>query len=595
MSEHHYDVVIMGGGIGGNFQARHLLRTIPGIKVAVIDPRSDDRTATIHKIGESTVEIAAIFMSQELGLVDYLLENHPPKCGLAFHWAKEAGKTDSIDDYYSIWPPRFPKVMTWQVHRGRLEADLMRMNREDGAAWFTGKVRGFEVGAGEAVNTVTVKGTHGNEDATLTCDHLVDAAGRAWLTGKKFDNIRQDAGSLYGLNTGASWVRVKGVDPELFKPGADRDRVATSQYYATNHWMGHGHWLWQIPICTETKTLSIGGMFHHDVIPGEQVGRKEKLIDFIRANHAALGKIVDSADEVVDFIYWKKPSHLCKQMFHPDRWYAIGDAAYFGDAFYSLGLSTVAIAVTSTTELIRAAMAGEPDVETKRTAYDRFNVYFGETALHLYSHHDKHTGHASAMSWRIYLEYMWWFGMWVPMFIGRWHLDVEMCDAIVGNCEKPYFRSVYEDLSRMIDEGRNAGFMDPYRADQLIGGYHPTDEHGHFLEDAEFAPGRLDLYTSISRTYWLNLVFLVKLQWRAFGVLGVLSPRTLRRMLRLFRKAVWIKMGAWRHKWRQRKLPANAKFAAQAEQFKTYAGVAELQPWEGQEPKKPDADADEAA
>ncbi|MCP4867323.1 MAG: tryptophan halogenase [Proteobacteria bacterium] len=596
-SEHHFDVVIMGGGIGGNMQARHLLRTIPGIKVAVIDPRSDERIASVHKIGESTVEIAAIFMSQELGLVDYLLENHPPKCGLAFHWAKEAGQTDTLaDDYFSIWPPRFPKVMTWQIHRGTFERDLTAMNRADGVHWFMGKVKAFEVGAGDLPNTVRVKGTHGGEDAELSCDHLVDAAGRAWLTGKKFDNIRQDAESLYGLNTGAAWVRVKGVDPELFQEGgADGERVATSQFYATNHWMGEGHWLWQIPICTETHTVSVGGMFHHDIIPGAQVGRKEKLLDFIKANHHALWKMIDSADEVVDFIYWKKPTHLCKKMFSSDNWYAIGDAAYFGDAFYSLGISTVAIAVTSTTELIRAKMADEPDVETKREWYDKFNVYFGETALHLYRDHDKHTGHASAMSWRIYLEYMWWFGMWVPMFIGRWHLDVEMCQAIVGNCEKPYLKSFYDDLTRMIEQGGNAGLMDPYRADQLIGGYHPTTEHVHFLEDAEFAPGRLDLYASLSKTYMLNIVFLLKFQWRAFGLLGVLSPRTLRRVAHLLRLGIWIKMGSWRHKFRQRKLPANAKFAKQAMEFQGYAGTAELQDWSGKEPpegaKKADADA----
>jgi flavin-dependent dehydrogenase len=544
------------------------------------------------------VEIAAIFLSQELGLVDYLLENHPPKCGLAFHWAKESGKTESIDDYYSIWPPRFPKVATWQLHRGRLETDLKAMNIADGVTWFVGKVKSFETGAGDALNSVSVKGTAGGDSVELTCDHLVDAAGRAWLTGRKFDNLRQDADSLYGLNTGAAWVRVKGVDPSVFKADVDADRVATSQFYATNHWMGDGHWLWQIPICTRTRTVSIGGMFHHDVIPADQIDRKEKLLEFIEANHTALWKLIDSADEVVDFVCWKKPAYLCKQMFSPDHWYAIGDAAYFGDAFYSLGISTLALAVTSTTELIRAHRADEPDVELKREWYDKFNVFFGETTLHLYRDHVKHLGHASAMSWRIYLEYMWWFGLWVPMFIGRWHLDVTMCQAIVSHCEKPYFKSMYDDFTRMIEQGGNAGFLDPYRADQLIGGYHPTTEHTHFLEDAEFAPQRLDLYASLSSTYLLNVVFLLKFQWRAFGILGVLSPRTLGRAARLLGAGLWIRLGSWRHKVQQRNQPANATFARQAREFEAYPGTARLQDWPGRpspDRKQAGADAGEAA
>ena len=103
----HFDVVIMGGGYAGNVQARHLLRKIPGIKIAVIDPRSDEKVASIHKIGESTVEIGAIFLSKELGLVDYMIENHLPKCGLAFHWPRAPAKTDTIDDYYApCLPPR---------------------------------------------------------------------------------------------------------------------------------------------------------------------------------------------------------------------------------------------------------------------------------------------------------------------------------------------------------------------------------------------------------------------------------------------------------------------------------------------------------
>ena len=37
-----YDVVIMGAGFAGVCQARHLLLNIPNIRVAIVDPRSQE-------------------------------------------------------------------------------------------------------------------------------------------------------------------------------------------------------------------------------------------------------------------------------------------------------------------------------------------------------------------------------------------------------------------------------------------------------------------------------------------------------------------------------------------------------------------------
>ena len=61
-----YDVVIMGAGFAGLCQARHLMLNIPGIRVALVDPRPEERTDKDLKIGESTIEIAALFLAKEL-------------------------------------------------------------------------------------------------------------------------------------------------------------------------------------------------------------------------------------------------------------------------------------------------------------------------------------------------------------------------------------------------------------------------------------------------------------------------------------------------------------------------------------------------
>ncbi len=186
-AENEFDVVVMGGGIGGNFQARHLMLKIPGIRVAIVEPMSPEELSQIGKIGESTVEIAGSFMVKELGLGEYLTERQLPKNGLNFHWPKQTGQSDSMDDYWSVWALRQPTGHAWQVHRGRLDSDLLEMNRSDGIPIFEAKVTDFDIGEGGESHQVHIE-TREGETSTLTCRHLVDAAGRAFLTGKKFRN-----------------------------------------------------------------------------------------------------------------------------------------------------------------------------------------------------------------------------------------------------------------------------------------------------------------------------------------------------------------------------------------------------------------------
>lgn len=564
-----WDVVIMGGGFAGQAQARHLMRNIPGIKIALIEPRSMDEIATIHKIGESTVEIAATFIDRELGLYDYLIENHQPKVGLAFHWPKDVAKTDDILDYASLWPARNPTLPSWQIHRGRFERDVMQMNLDDGMTWIRGKVEDFECAPGAAKNTCVVNKEDG-ETVTLECDHLVDAAGRVFLTGKKYDNILAGPKNLFGLKNGTAWVRVSGVDRTKFVDGIDIDRTHTSQYYSTNHFFGAGHWLWMIPITMgDERQLSLGVMYHHDVIKGKDLDNESKFKAFLKANHKVLYDLIEDC-EVEDFVHWARPAHYCKQMFSPDRWYALGDAAYFGDAFYSQGTSTIAFAVESITELVKTQRANGSDWERKRDAYNRFNLWWGANVVHLYRDHHKQLGDPGVMSWRIYLEYTWWFGAWVPTYLGKFFLDPEYVDSTLQFCQRHFLAEVYDDMNKIVEgEGNRLPFMDCYRADQLGFSFSPTNEHDHYLENVETAPGRLNVYRSLSKTFFFVALWLLRFKWTAFGLSGVLSLKTWRRVFSLLYVSAFIKMGDWRHLyWRKRGEPRNPAFAALREEVR---------------------------
>jgi len=589
----HWDVLIVGGGFAGQCQARHLLRNVPGLTIGLIEPRTADEIRQIRKIGESTVEIAATFMGRELGLYDYLIENHQPKVGLAFHWPKDTAKTGSIGDYASLWPTRNPTLPSWQVHRGKLEADLMQMNLDAGVTWIQGTVAELDLTEGKEKNSATVE-LVGGGTVTHTCDHLIDAAGRAFLTGRAKDNMLFGPKNLFGLKNGTAWVRVRGVDRKKFVDGIDHERTVTSQYYATNHFFGPGHWLWMIPISMgDTMQLSVGVMYHHSVIKGRDLDTEEKFMAFLEANHKVLYDLVNDR-EVEDFVHWARPSHYCKQMFSPDRWYALGDAAYFGDAFYSQGTSTIAFAAESITELIRSERAGIPaaELERKRDAYDRFNLWWGANVVHLYRDHPRHLGHAGVMSWRVYLEYMWWFGAWVPTYLGKWFLDPKYVDDTLGLCQRHFLKEIYDDFNKIVEgKGNPLPLMDPYRADQLAFGYEPPGDADHWLENVESDPQRLNVFRSIARTFWMVALWWMKFQVTAFGAKALLRPRTWKHFLRLSAQAAYIKMGDGLHLLRNMGKAKNDTFSKLKEEVRRMpAPPAAPRPWLPEQSPTPESE-----
>ncbi len=574
-----YDVVIMGAGFAGVCQARHLMLNIPNIKVALIDPRPEDRTEKDLKIGESTVEVATLFLGKELGLYDYLIENHPPKLGLNFHWPKNTTQTQMLEDYYHVWCNRQPPLMSVQMNRAKFERDLLKMNKEMGVTFYNGYAVDVDLTPGDALHTVKVK--LNGELIELTAKHVIDAAGRKFMIGRKTDNLIFDPENLYGLNTGSVWVRVKNVDRSIFHDGYDPNGATCSHYYGTNHWFGHGHWLWMIPTDTDSHELSVGLIQHRDVISDNQINTKEKFYGFLKTNHNLLYQLVSSGEQV-DFHYWRRIAHRSKKMFSEDNWYVMGDAAYIFDAFYSYGTSTIAFAIESVTEIIRAKLAGEANAEEKRSAYNDFNLSYAQIVNHLYKYHPQQLGHASVMSWRIYLEYMWWFGINVPLYLGKWHLNLTFVRRflkIAPKNIKGLREDIYQQFNQLVERNVNIGFMDCYRADQLIWGYGTPKHFDDFLENTKLEPQRCNLFASMKSTYFYIAVWYLKFQWKGFGWAGLLNPKHIYYFCQILSSVVSAAIAEQVYLFKTKDLPDNSEIEQMRQDFKAYQYHPQLQSW----------------
>ncbi|MFM6433700.1 MAG: NAD(P)/FAD-dependent oxidoreductase [Microcystis panniformis] len=579
MSNRPYDVIIMGSGLAGLCQARHLMLKIPNIRIAMIDPRPENRTEKDLKLGESTVEVATLFFGKDLGLYEYLIENHPPKYGLNFHWPKRNDQTKTIDDYFHIWANRQPDLASTQLNRPKFERDLLKMNREMGADFYNGRVVDIDLTPNDQLHTVKVKLP--NESIELQGKHLVDAAGRRFLIGKKTNNISFDSKDLYGVNTGSAWVRVQNVDRTIFHSGYDPTGASCSHYYATNHWFGKGHWLWMIPTDIDTMELSIGVIHHHDYISSESLNSKEKFYEFLKANHNILYQLVTSAENI-DFHYWPRLAHTSKTLYSPDNWYVIGDSACIFDAFYSLGSTMIVSAIDSITEIIRAKLAGEVNAAEKCQAYNQFNLTL-INSINLFMHnHSRHLGDASIMSWRIYFENMIWFGILIPIFVGKWHLDLEFIPQFVQTFQTTLRSLVYEihdQFDQLVDEKKNIGLMDCYRSDQLIWNYHTPKRYTHALENAQYEPKQTSVFTSMKKTFFYLTIWYLKLQWKSGGLSQVCHPRSLGTMAKLLTTSIYIGLGDIIYSLTGNHGSESQLIAEMREAFQEYQYGDTLQPW----------------
>lgn len=407
------EIAILGGGLAGNALARQLLRTVPGAEIAVFERR----TESSWKVGESTVEIASRYLTAKLELTNYLYESHLPKNGLRFFF-DTPGRDAELHELSEIGSDGLALLPSFQVDRARLETDLLRFNREDGARVETGvRVRDLEVAEQPgAPHRFTVD--DGGSSTRWTARWLFDASGRARLVQRALELPKLETGH----DTAAVWGRFRDlVDIDRQGPESWRRRVRfTSRALSTIHFCYPGYWIWLIPL--RNGITSVGVVWERSFID-QRMATEEDFWRFLRGHRAVAGLLEGAS--LLDMMHFGRLAYGTRRFFGTSFWGASGEAAAFTDPFYSPGTDFIALENDFLCDLVRRDRTGAAAQELAEHAgrYDAFmQLRFAATML-LYRDLYSLLGSFRLFRLKWHLDLATYYNLWLHAYLLDEHLD----------------------------------------------------------------------------------------------------------------------------------------------------------------------------
>ncbi len=349
-----YDVVVLGGALAGASTALLLRRRHPGLKILLLEKNP----AFDFKVGESTVETSAYFLSRVLRLYDYLSREQLPKHGLRYFFHN--GRARTLAEGSEVGPNQLPRIGTFQLDRAKLDEHVLAEAVAAGAElWRPAKVVEVKLPEelGEAEGLVRVE--REGKDVELRAGWIVDASGRTGVIARKRGWIKP----LEEHPISAVWARYTGVKDldgfdihgnDLESPFA-RYSVA-SRRLGTCHFNGYGYWIWFIPLAG--GETSVGAVFDRRLVQPSGSSAEERLNWFLDGNPQAKG-LMEGAKRIPDDLYTYAHLPYLVDRVAGVGWSLVGDAAGFLDPFYSPGIDQIAFSVSWALELIRRRK--EPD------------------------------------------------------------------------------------------------------------------------------------------------------------------------------------------------------------------------------------------
>jgi flavin-dependent dehydrogenase len=431
------DVVICGGGFAGLTLALQLRREHPDVSVAVIDRLERPLPEAAFKVGESTVELAAFYLRDMLGLTEYLDKAHLRKMGLRFFFQSKTGKFVDRPEYGLS---KFATIPTYQIDRGRLENDLRAMLEADGVQMIEGaRIDALVLGENGAAHEVRYyQGNEGSEVKSLTARWLVDSSGRSRMLQRQLGLSKQREADHHAV-----WFRVEGkLDVEDLVPDSEtewHDRVpGRKRFHATVHLVNKGYWVWIIPLAS--GHTSVGIVATKTYHPLEGFKSRDKAMEFLHKNEPELAALM-AKHPMMDFGVIRNYSHTSGQVFSGDRWACTGDAGVFSDPMYSPGADLIAFANTSISWMVGEDMQGRL---THQMAEDKskFVISIGELLTRSIQVNYHLLGAPETMAAKLFWDITAGWAVVQPLMFGKVFLDAEKHSAVRAASRQFFFMSL---------------------------------------------------------------------------------------------------------------------------------------------------------
>jgi flavin-dependent dehydrogenase len=410
------DVLILGGGLAGLSLALQLRQESPDLDILVVEQNRYPVPVAAHKVGESTVEIAAHYFANTLGLKEHLEEDQLRKFGLRFFFGGPKPGLD-LAEYDEIGASSFLPVVSYQIDRGIFENFLADRVEKSGITLLQG-ARVNQIDNGQGQHRITIR-TDSNEQ-TLNARWLVDASGRHAILKRQMNLHKTTA-----HRNCAVWLRTSDtLDIDQWGTGAAWSGRCGEhrRMLSTNHMMGPGYWVWLIPLAS--GATSVGLVFDPDLVDVREVNKYDRFLNWLSTNQPLIAAMMDDQKKnIMDYQLLRHFSYGCRKVFSSSQWAITGEAGVFPDPFYSPGSDFIAISNTFITALITSNRQGKDFSRLANFFQSSYFSFFSST-LDLFTHQYPGFGDRDLMSAKTIWDYAFYWSVLAKLFFSEKITDV---------------------------------------------------------------------------------------------------------------------------------------------------------------------------